>query len=130
MTDEGFEAEGSDGTLPAITDTVKVIQFKYHQILMLHETFLKTYFNGRYDVRISRDLLVQLFTFGSLIYTYSKIKRDKELMKSINFTKNFLRSRFFSDNKDIKPEILFDLIEDMTKAYHKLGISAMEGLNA
>ena len=118
--------ESNYGMPSTPSQVIGVIQFKYYEMHSLHEKILTTYLNGRYDLRMARQLLASMFTFVQFIRNYKKLKDDKALQKSFDFLETFMRTRYNSENKDIKPIILFDLMADCTNAYEKLGLADLE----
>lgn len=119
--------ENQDSFLPATpSDVIKVIQFKYYQIMNEHEEFYKAFLNGKHDLRMSRQLFTSMLTFVLLIKNYDSIKKDKEILKTFTFVEGFAKSRYVSKMKDIEPKILFDLVQTVNNAYHKLGLADIE----
>jgi hypothetical protein len=129
-----FEEENgqgmNEGMLPENPkNEVDVIQYKYYEILTQHEQLLCGHLSQRYDFKLARQLLTSIYTFMQLTKHYKKIKKDKELMKTYQFIEKFARTRYISKNRDIKPQVLFDTVNDITKAYNKLGINTIDSEN-
>lgn len=113
--------------LPATpSDVIKVIQFKYYQMINEHEEFYKAFLNGKHDLRMSRQLFTTMLTFVLLIKNYEMIKKDKEIMKELSFVESFAKTRYVAKVKDIEPKVLFDLVQTLNNAYHKLGLANIE----
>lgn len=122
-----MENQQAEDSLPATpTEVINVIQYKYYEVITLHEKLMNNDLNSRYDRRVARSLFTAMFTFSQLVKRYKKIKSDAQLKKSFNFIENFAKTRYSSKNKDIKPQILFDLVVDITTAYDKLGLTDIE----
>lgn len=116
-----------DYNLPSTpSQVIGVIQFKYYEMHSQHEKLLTTYLNGRYDKQLARQLLSSMFTYVQFVRRYKSLKDDTKLQKTFSFIEKFMRSRYVSDNKDIKPSVLFDLMGDCSDAYEKLGLNRIE----
>lgn len=124
------DEEPQDALLPSNPkEVVKVIQYKYYEIINLHEELLNNDLNGRYDLRMARKLMAGMFTIVQLVKNYEMIKKNKDIQKSFKFIEKFIKTRYTTKNKDIKPQVLFDLVNDITLAYNELGISDIEVKN-
>lgn len=122
--------ESPDMQMPTTpSDIIKVIQFKYYQMLNEHELFFKTFLDGKLNLRQSRQVFTSMVTVVLLIKNYEVLKKDDKITKTFNFIEKFARSRYDSKVKDIDPKILFDTVNTLNDAYHKLGFTNLEGMN-
>lgn len=124
MDAQNAEPQLNESILPATpSDVIRVIQFKYYQMLNLHESFLRTFLDGKLDLRLSRQVFTNMVTVVLLIKNYDVIKKDKVITKALNFIEAFAKSRYDAKIKDIDPKILFDLVQVLNDAYNKLGLA-------
>lgn len=119
-----MESQINDVILPATpSDVIKAIQFQYYHVLKLHELFFKTFLDGKLDLRLSREVFSSIVTFVLLIKNYDIVYKDEDINKVLEFIEKFARSRYDAKIKDIDPKVLFDLVQILNNAYHKLGLA-------
>lgn len=141
MTEEiQYQQEGG-GFLPsAPRQTVSLIQFEYGTIMTLAQQFMENFQNRKFDLRVSRKLFVNIYTFVKMIEHYEVFNNQEDVpklklsdlqgqIKEVNFfefVEVYAYTRYERQVMDIQPKVMHQLVNCAVKAYDQLGLNKIE----
>ena len=127
MTDEN--PENNIGVIPATpSEVIKNIQTIYYSIVELNGQLMLSYMNNQKNLQIARNLFTYIVRFVIVTYDYEAIQKNQDLKEVYDFIKELARSRYNKpvEERDVKFNVLFDLVNVCSQAYHVLGIPDIE----